>query len=119
MKIVYFELLSILYIGIDCKSQFVHPLEVAIFLTEGNLITLNKPTKETFAILLLGETLYHLSWKCLCAALSSTSKMESSFELYQFGVAFPCDTERIARGLSACIEQHRSLDDLCVEGGYD
>ena len=40
--------------------------------------------------------------------------MESSFELYQFGVAFPCDTERIAHGLSACVEQHRSLDDICV-----
>ena len=40
--------------------------------------------------------------------------MESFFDPYQFGVAFPCDTERIARGLSACVEQHRSLDDFCV-----
>ena len=40
--------------------------------------------------------------------------MTSFFEPYQFGVAVPCDAERIAHGLRICIDQHWMEHDFGV-----
>ena len=84
----------------------------AIFLAGGNLTALNKPTPGDIWPIAVGEVLRRLTGKCLCAVLRS--KMTSFFEPYQFGVAVPCDAERIAHGLRICIDQHWMEHDFGV-----
>ncbi|KAL5481549.1 hypothetical protein EMCRGX_G021737 [Ephydatia muelleri] len=78
----------------------------------GNLTALNKPIPGDICPIAVGEALWRLTGKCLCAALRS--KMASFFEPYQFGVAFSCGAEKIAHGLRTCIEQHWLENDFGV-----
>eukprot|EP00731_Ephydatia_muelleri_P004695 Em0002g871a len=105
-------LLHTLHAVINLLISGSAPLDVAIFLAEGNLTVLNKPVPGDIRPIAVGEALRHLTGKCLCAALRS--KMASFFEPYQFGVAFPCGAEKIAHGLRTCIEQHWSENDFGV-----
>ena len=66
----------------------------------------------TFCLIAVGEGLYCLAGKCLCAAFKQ--KTTSFFEPYQFGVASPHKAERIIM-VRACVEECRTDD----ESGYE
>ena len=83
------------------------PSQLSVILAGGNLTALNKSKPDCpldVRPIAVGETLCHLTGKCLCAAVKC--KAAEFFHPHQFGVACPFGTEKIAHGLRRCVEEH-------------
>ena len=99
------------------------PPEVSTFLAGGSLTALNKSKPGSpmdVRPISVGESLRHLTSKCLCAAVKV--KAAEFFKPYQLGgVACSSGAEKIAHGLRACIEKHWHDGDMlcCSEGRHE
>ena len=60
----------------------------------------------------VGEVLRRLTGKCLCAVIKQ--RVIDFFEPIQFGVACPMGSEKVIRGIRACVEKFWNDRDFSV-----
>ena len=84
----------------------------SFFLAGSNHTAQNKPAPGGIHPTAVGESIRHLTGKCLCVALKE--RAASFFEPFQFGVACPNSAEKAIHGLRTCMDQHWFNDDSRV-----